>query len=148
MKKTALSVLALAGLGFGAVSAASAADVYPRDLFEQNDKVENQYKDLVSSVADEHEWIAEGGTEVPVSTIKLNGTKYNVIASCKPHSCASQKLVTLIDAKGGDSTGALVDNSGDTGSGGPTQSEITWLGEPGQGMRSYMAAYLFSASSD
>lgn len=141
-KHTVLTVLAAAGLGLGAISVAS-ADTYPRDLFEQHKELRQQYQKLVSPVADQHTWVKKGGTETPVSTIKLNGHKYTVMSSCKPHDCPSEKLITLVDRKHNQASGALVENSGDQGSG-PEQSKITWLGEPGAGMRSYMAAYLFS----
>lgn len=146
MKRTILTGLTIAGVGLGAVATAS-ADTYPRDLFENKKELKQQYQKLVEPVASEHDWIADGGTQSPVSTIKLGDTKYTVIYSCKPHDCPAEQLITLMGPGGQDSIGAFVENSGDQGAG-PEQSDITWLGQPSSGERSYMSAYLFGSGAE
>lgn len=146
MKRTVLTGLTIVGVGLGAVATAS-ADTYPRDLFENKKELKQQHQKLVAPVAKQHDWITQGGTQMPVSTVKLGDTKYSVLFSCKPHECPAEQLITLMGPKGKHSTGAFVENSGDL-SDGPEKSDITWLGQPNSGQRSYMAAYLFGSGAD
>lgn len=145
MKRIVLTGLAIAGVGWAAVTTA-AADTYPSDLFDKKKELKQAYQALVEPVSQEHDWIADGGTQSPVSTIKLDDTQYTVIYSCKPHECPAEQLITLMGPKGKDSIGAFVTNTGDQGAG-PEQSRITWLGQPSAGERSYMSAYLFGSGA-
>ena len=50
--------------------------------------------------------------------------------------------VEFLKSAGFGDVGALVANTGDNGLG-PTQSTITWLGEPARDQRRFLGAYLF-----
>ncbi|WP_158583487.1 Ivy family c-type lysozyme inhibitor [Salinisphaera sp. Q1T1-3] len=125
---------------------AQAADgdtVYPSQLLDSKPALAKQYAALVKPVQPAHGWVAAGqGTETPVSHVTIAGTDYAVLASCKPHDCASENVVALMQPGASKAAGALVVNHGDDGSG-PGQSEITWLGAPSADQRRFIGAYLF-----
>ena len=119
--------------------------VYPRDLLKQKPELAKRYQAVVKPVTGAHSWIADGGTQTPVTEVSFGDTDYAVLTSCKPHDCASQNLVVLLpanNAKQGEAVGALAVNAGDQGLG-PNKSTITWLGEPGRDARRFLGAYLF-----
>ena len=130
-----------------ALAAPNNADdaIYPRDLLKAKPAQAKQYRNVVKPVASEHAWIGKGGTQTPVTEVSFGGTDYAVLSSCKPHDCANENLVVLLPGSNtaqGEAVGALVANTGDNGLG-PTQSTITWLGEPARDQRRFLGAYLF-----
>ena len=140
------AALAACFMASGALAAPSDGDtVYPRDLLKQKPELAKRYNDVVKPVTDAHEWIANGGTQTPVTEVSFGNTDYAVLSSCKPHDCASQNLVVLLPSnktKQDAAVGALVVNAGDQGLG-PQRSTIRWLGEPGRDERRFLGAYLF-----
>lgn len=143
MPRILLALLTLVVFGF--VTAASAADsdtVYPRQLLKDKPALKHQYRALIKPVVADHGWLRNGGTETPVSQIRIEKKQYAVLSRCKPHDCSHESLVSLMAPDTDHAVGALVTNSGDKGAG-PRKSRITWLGQPDNAQRRFMAAYLF-----
>lgn len=150
MRKIALLCLC-AGLAF-ASSAALAADtdsdagsqsIYPQELLDSQPTLKSEYQKLMEPIQSDHSWVKNIGTASPVSQVKIEDKQYAVIASCKPHDCASENMVTLMTPSSDNAVGALAVNKGDEGWG-PTSSSITWLGKPDRSQRQFMAALLFN----
>lgn len=143
MFRCVLAVLILSCLGFAtAASADSDQSTYPSQLFKDKPALKSQYQALIKPATAEHGWLRNGGTETPVSHIRLDNKQYTVVARCKPHDCPSENLVALMSPNAKHAVGALVSNSGDEGMG-PKVSRITWLGQPDNAQRRFIAAYLF-----
>ena len=41
------------------------------------------------------EWVMQNGTSSPTKYVEINGKKYWVLNSCKPHDCGSQSIAVL-----------------------------------------------------
>jgi len=125
----------------GTAAAADSNSVYPSELLDQKPALQAQYDKLVQPIASEHGWVESIGTETPVTQITVENTEYAVLSSCKPHDCNAQGLVVLMTPNADTAVGALVVNEGESFL--SDSSTITWLGQPDESQRQFMAAYLF-----
>lgn len=126
-----------------ATTAAAASDtLYPSQLLKNKPQLAQQYQTMIKPVQSDHGWVADLGTQTPVSQITLEKKHYAVLSGCKPHDCSSQSVVSLMSPGAARAVGALVVNTGDAGLGAKS-SRIIWLGGPDNAQRRFIAAYLF-----
>jgi len=127
--------------GMASASAADGDAIYPSQLLKRKPALQSQYTQLIKPVVAEHAWVKQIGTETPVTEVTVADTQYAVLSSCKPHDCAAQSMVSLMQPGSKQAVGALLVNKGSSFE--PTGSTITWLGQPDGNQRQFMAAYLF-----
>lgn len=132
--------LCLAAWAAVAATSAAADPLYPSQLLKDKPPLRAQYEQLIKPIAASHAWTRTAGTETPIQLVKLDDTQYAVLASCKPHDCSSEALVSLMAPSQDHAVGALLVNQGDGAQ--PAASTLRWLGAPDHRQRQFMAAYL------
>ncbi|SCC67501.1 Ivy family C-type lysozyme inhibitor [Kosakonia oryziphila] len=93
MKKARIALF----LSFSAL----ATSVYAQDELTISELAVNQATkaEFHKMVANQHlpAWVTQGGTDSQGKKVNIAGNQYLVLASCKPHDCAAQRIAVLYD---------------------------------------------------
>lgn len=119
MKKSLIALF----MSFSTLSAYAQGDITIKDLATNPDtKAEFQ---KMTGKQDLPKWITQGGTDSPSKEVEINGGKYLVLHSCKPHDCASQSIAVLYAPESKKLAGVLSTSSEEEMS-----QKLRWLNIP------------------
>lgn len=67
-------------------------------------------------------WVTQGGTDSQTKSVEIDGNKFLVLSSCKPHDCSTQRMAVLYSPTAGKMAGVFstVDEKAST-------EELLWL---------------------
>lgn len=144
-KRLSLSLFALgltAGAGGLQAQTATKADVRLPQLVENEPALAEDYKRVMSPLAESSSWVLQFGTTAPAAVEAIDGKEYYAFWGCKPHECTTESYVLLVDQDTHKiSAGAFLHNEYDGQT--LTSSEITWLGETSFDLARAMGKYLY-----
>ncbi|BDH46995.1 hypothetical protein TUM12370_30390 [Salmonella enterica subsp. enterica serovar Choleraesuis] len=121
MKKV-LTALAL-------VLAASGAQAAQSDMTITSLATGKTTQSAFNTMAGNHKlpaWVKKGGTSTPAQEVKLGEDSWQVLESCKPHDCSTERMAVIYSEKTGKMAGVVshVNAKGD-------RENLTWLGDEG-----------------
>ena len=96
-------------------------------------------------------WTRDGGTAAPAKDMRADGRTLLVAHGCKPHDCATERLVLAYDEKSHAMWGVFArarrDRSDlDDGGADESRDELTWLGRPDAKIKAALKQWLYQSA--
>lgn len=91
-------------------------------------------------------WTRDGGTATPARKVMLDGRALLLTHGCKPHDCASERLVLAYDEQGHAMWGVFARARSDQRDADESNDELSWLGEPGAELKAVLKQWLYQSA--
>lgn len=83
-----------ASLSFAACSAYAQGEMMTLDMLAKSPETKGAFMAMVGKTA-LPAWVHQGGASSPAHEVMMGGKKMMVIAGCKPHDCAAERVAVL-----------------------------------------------------
>ncbi|MBT2116948.1 hypothetical protein KK141_04875 [Dyella sp. LX-66] len=88
-------------------------------------------------------WTRDGGTNTPAEETSVDGKTLLIAQGCKPHDCATERLVLAYDEKTHQMWGVFARARSDQLEASESNDELIWLGQPGEAIKAELKQWLY-----